>query len=221
MSYILDALKKAEAERNAGTRPSIHTTQVLAAAPAQDARGLRNAWLWAVAAIVLLAVAGLLLWFAMQHETPVQGAPAALPPMAAATPPANAAPPAPPPAATPAAPARPATAQTPEARPKPRPVRKPAEKKPAPVEPASKPAETLTEAPVPTLRELPDNIRQEIPQLAVGGYIYSANRAERSVLINKRLLHEGDEVAPGLTLERMTPSGMVFNYKGYRYRSGY
>lgn len=75
--------------------------------------------------------------------------------------------------------------------------------------------------PPPTLRELPDNIQREIPQLSVGGYIYSGSKADRSVLINNRLMHEGEEIAPGLTLEKMMPNGMVLNYRGYRYRTGY
>jgi len=74
---------------------------------------------------------------------------------------------------------------------------------------------------VATLRELPPQIQREIPAMTVGGYIYSGNKADRSVLINNRLMREGDEVAPGLVLEKMMPNGMVLNYKGYRYRAGY
>jgi general secretion pathway protein B len=77
------------------------------------------------------------------------------------------------------------------------------------------------EARVATLRELPENIQREIPALTIGGYIYSNNQSERSVLINKRLLHEGDEVAPGLVLEKMLPKEAVLSYKGHRYRISY
>ena len=72
-----------------------------------------------------------------------------------------------------------------------------------------------------TLRELPEHIQRTIPQLSIGGYIYSDNQADRSVLINKRLLRDGDQVAADLILEKMTPTGIIFNYKGYRYRTSY
>ena len=57
--------------------------------------------------------------------------------------------------------------------------------------------------------------------MTIGGYIYSGSRADRSVLINNRLLREGDEIAPGFMLEQMMPNGMVLSYKGYRYRTSY
>jgi general secretion pathway protein B len=88
--------------------------------------------------------------------------------------------------------------------------------KQAPPTPPQQPATSIA-----TLRELPAEIQQQIPPLAISGYIYASNSADRSVLINRKLLREGDEVAPGLTLEQLLPKGMVLNYKGYRYRSGY
>jgi general secretion pathway protein B len=74
---------------------------------------------------------------------------------------------------------------------------------------------------VPALRELPANIQREIPALTVGGYIYASKPAERSILINNRLLREGEQIAPGLTLEKMMPREAVLNYRGYRYRVPY
>lgn len=80
---------------------------------------------------------------------------------------------------------------------------------------------TARAASIASFRELPEAIQQQIPSFKVGGYIYSTTKSERSVLINNRLLNEGDEVAPGLILERMQPDGMVMNYKGYQYRMSY
>ena len=71
------------------------------------------------------------------------------------------------------------------------------------------------------MEELPDHISKEIPPLKVNGYIYSPNKAERSVLIGQKLLQEGDQVTPDLTLEKLMPDGMVLNYKGHRYRTPY
>jgi hypothetical protein len=34
------------------------------------------------------------------------------------------------------------------------------------------------------------------------------------------MLHEGEYVASGLRLEQITPDGMIFSYKGYRFSRG-
>ena len=70
------------------------------------------------------------------------------------------------------------------------------------------------------LTELPLAIQQELPPLSISVHAYSAKESDRLVGVNGRLLHQGDEVAPGFKLEEITPSGMVFSYKGYRFRRG-
>ena len=40
-------------------------------------------------------------------------------------------------------------------------------------------------------------------------------------LINQRLLREGDQVSPGLTLEGIRPDGVVLNYRGRRFIKPY
>ena len=84
---------------------------------------------------------------------------------------------------------------------------------------SAKPA--AVEEPVQNLRDLPEPIQRSIPQVAVGGYIYSKNAADRLLLIDKVLRREGEEVAPGLMLEKLNPKEAVFNFKGYRYRVPY
>jgi hypothetical protein len=34
------------------------------------------------------------------------------------------------------------------------------------------------------------------------------------------MLQEGEDLAPGIRLEQITPDGMIFSYKGYRFRRG-
>ena len=91
----------------------------------------------------------------------------------------------------------------------------------APADTTAKPAAVAVEEPVQNLRDLPEPIQRSIPRIAVGGYIYSKNPADRLLLIDKILRHEGEEVAPGLTLEKLQPREAVFNFKGYRYRVPY
>ena len=70
------------------------------------------------------------------------------------------------------------------------------------------------------MNELPVSIQQELPALSISVHAYSAKPADRLVGINNRMLHEGDEVAPGLKLEQITPDGMILNYKGTSFRRG-
>jgi general secretion pathway protein B len=51
--------------------------------------------------------------------------------------------------------------------------------------------------------------------------MYSANPADRLLLIDKALRHEGEEVAPGLILEKLLPKAAVMNYRGTRYKVPY
>ena len=87
--------------------------------------------------------------------------------------------------------------------------------------PAKRSAEPAGEEPVQALRDLPEPIRRAVPPVAMSGYMYSPNPADRLILIDKVLRREGDEVAPGLVLERLEPKGAVFTFRGYRFRMPY
>lgn len=205
MSYILEALKKAQAERELGSAPTIHAAPIHAA-PVRSAASRRPLLIGLGAGALVAGVAA----FAMlrQSASPAPQIIAAVPapqPRAIVVPP-------------PAAEPMPAPApKPPEPKPKPKP-------KPKPI-PKPEPAPVATPAPVedntPPLSQLPEAIQREVPRIAVGGYIYSANPADRLLLIDKVLRREGEEVAPGLTLEKLLPKAAVMNYRGYRYRLPY
>jgi general secretion pathway protein B len=82
--------------------------------------------------------------------------------------------------------------------------------------PAPAPEEQL-----PFMNQLPEPQRSEVPKVTFGGYMYSKNPADRLLLIDKVLRHEGEEVAPGLILEQLQPKAAVMNYRGTRYRVAY
>lgn len=233
MSYILEALKKAQAERQLGNAPTIHAPQPVQAAPASTAAS-RRPLLIGVAAGVLVASAVAVV--ALRQQAPVQVA-------ALAPPPATAPVPAAPVSAVPQAPAaQTASVPVPPAGQE-RSVAKAARvapaapaaqlANPAPVRQARRaptPDESQRETPrvhvaaedkVRNLNELPEAIQREVPRVVFGGYIYSPNPADRLLLIDKMLRHEGEEVAPGLVLEKLQPKGAVMNYRGYRYRVAY
>ena len=88
-----------------------------------------------------------------------------------------------------------------------------------PSQAAASPAGDSRKAPL--AHELPADIRGQLPKLKIGGYIYSSKPAERSVLINNKLLREGEIVAQDLRLEQLLPDGVLLNYRGHRYRVGY
>lgn len=233
MSYILEALKKAQAERQLGNAPTIHAPQPVQAAPASTAAS-RRPLLIGVAAGVLVASAVAVV--ALRQQAPVQVAALAPPPALAPVPvaPVSAVPQAPaaqtasvpvPPAgqersvakAAPVAPAAPAAQLA-----NPAPVRQ-ARRAPTPDESQRETprVHVAAEDKVRNLNELPEAIQREVPRVVFGGYIYSPNPADRLLLIDKMLRHEGEEVAPGLVLEKLQPKGAVMNYRGYRYRVAY
>ena len=200
MSYILEALKKSQAERQLGELPSIHAPQVQLQPAPDTGRPVRlPLWAGLGAACAVAAV-----WWWWPAKTSVAPAPA--PVVAVAPVPAP-------------APVTPVIAPLPA----PLVVKAP----PPPVVKASAPppAAVVTPASVeeitPGLRDLPEPIQRQIPPIALGGYIYSKDPADRLLLIDKVLRHEGEEVAPGLVLEKLQPKAAIFSFKGYRYRMPY
>ncbi|VXB26660.1 general secretion pathway protein GspB [Massilia sp. 9I] len=222
MSYILEALKKAQAERQLGNAPTIH-----APAPSYTAavtRSSRNPLIVGVVAGTLVVALGALFLLRQQAPAPApvvaQAAPAPVAPPVAAVP-------APVPVPEPVAPPKPVEAVKPKEAPA-RPKAEPAPA-PAPVEaaPESPRPVLVAAAPAPAednvgpLQSLPEAVQRDIPKVAFGGYIYSPNPAERLLLVDKMLRREGEEVAPGLVLERLLPKAAIMNFRGYRYRVGY
>ena len=246
MSYILEALKKAQAERQLGSAPTLHAVPVGAAPRAASGTRRRPAWR-TPAAVVLAVVVGLALVLAVlawrvrapdaKPAAPLATMPAPVATPVSAQPVAPAVMPAPQLAVMPAA--VPALVSEPVAAPKPAVARAPrAPTHVAAAVPAAVPAPVALAPPVarasvvaaaavpeeeklPSLRELPEAIQRAVPPLAFGGYMYSKNPSDRLLLIDKSLRHEGEEVAPGLVLEKLLPKAALMNYKGYRYRVPY
>jgi general secretion pathway protein B len=73
------------------------------------------------------------------------------------------------------------------------------------------------EAPVYAREQLPENVRAQLPQLAVGGSIYSSDAASRSVIINGRIYRENDHLTADLLLEQIKLKAAVLKFKGYRF----
>ena len=260
MSYILDALKKAESDRKLGSVPNIHTHTIVAAESERSTARWVTRWMWAAFALLMSALLAIV-WRQPWHTAPAARSSATVPlsalpkvpdpeppqpaaaevrvPAPARSPPS--APKVPVSASAPSSTAIPAVVAATRPTPKSAPARpsgdKPAENRspqPAATAAVVRPEKAVARSPelpretpvapearVPNLRELPQNIQAEIPPLTITGYIYSKNDADRSVLINNKLLREGDLAAPGVVLEKMMPKEAILNYKGYRYRLAY
>lgn len=215
MSYILDALRRADAERERGGVPGLHTQTM--PEPGDDVeatprpRGLRP-WHWvAIGLAGGLAVAIAWTWRGEEPPPPV----AALPP--------------PPPlpvsqaAAPPAAPV-PAPAAAPEPPPAPAGPVAIAPMRAAPPASAARPASAAPAAAavprVASLAELPPELRNGLPALAFGGSIYSNTPANRLLIVNGQLMHEGESLGPGVVLEQIKPKAAVLVIRGQRFEVG-
>lgn len=220
MSYILDALRRADAERSRGGVPGLHAQAH--AGDAADTPHRRGGLPWAGIAVALgLALLVVLLWlgFAPVGAPPEQAPPVpSVPPPPAPAPVAAAEPAAPPPAAAAVTAAPPPPAATLPALPPPTPV--PVARAPAPRAEAARsaPAASAAAEPrVPALRELPEELRRQIPPLNVGGSTWSANAASRFVILNGQLLRENETLTPELTLRQIRQRSLVLEFRGQRF----
>jgi len=69
-------------------------------------------------------------------------------------------------------------------------------------------------------RELPEGIRKELPPLSLSIALYSNDPATRIARIDGQSLREGQDLAPGLTLEQIIEHGAILSYRNYRFRIG-
>ena len=226
MSYILDALRRAEAEREQekASVPGLHSavlSDLPQPAPAAPPAG-RAPLAWALGLIALAGVAGGAWWLGRSAPPAAPStAPAPLPPAVAAPAPAprpvEAVAPTPAPAPLPAArvpvpaPAPPAAALPASPPPTPR----------ATATPAPEPAPTPPAAALPSYRELPEATRRQLSPLTVGGAMHSPDPASRMLILNGQVVRQGDTVAPGLVLEEIQPRAAVLLFQGQRFTLPY
>jgi general secretion pathway protein B len=242
MSYILDALRKADSERERGSVPTLHSHAEHEHPGGKPGKSGMVAGAWSARAGVALAVAGVVLlllgaWAARwltKEPAPVSTAATAAA-SAAATPAATNMTPAGPlavplpapsvapiAAATsdPAPPLTPILRAPPPAAAEPLPAAKPLAGL-APSMAAPAPAASAAGAVILKFTELPDATRKALPTIATSGAMYSDTPANRMLIVNGQLLHEGEQIAPELLLERIELKSAVLVFKGQRFRISY
>lgn len=247
MSFILDALKKSENERQRQIGPS------LADIPLRRAKSDRPWWAVAVAALLVVNLGVLIIVLTRNRDS---DAPASAPPQAAPvqqapqSQPQPYAPAQPPPSAPRAStlgtaprvdpsvrsladeagadaellpgegtidPAIAAAAVVPEGPPVVRPITPPT------VAPAPNQTTFAARSREPAQEEvLPTNSSlaasgTSVPDMKLDIHVYSANPSERFVFVNMRKYVEGQSLSEGPMLERITPDGAVLNQRGTRF----
>lgn len=223
MSYILDALRRAEADRQRGQVPNLGVVPMAAAVnDTAPSRRLKLTAILVLAALALGAAAWLGWWRGAakpplpQGEQSLAGQSSPVPTL-----PASAAEPrwpqlvtvlpaaAPVPAisltsaqsAQPARPPTPAPTLALAAPPDSAPALAPGVERPAAARPIR-------------MAELTPDQRRELPPLVINGSVWSDSAASRFVILNGQVLREGDTVAPGLVLEKLLPKSALLRWRG-------
>jgi general secretion pathway protein B len=212
MSFILDALKKSEAQRQRADAPALYEMKM--APPRQGV----PAWLLVLGGLLIINIGVLCVVLlrgnhsaapqadantsATATMTPAPAAPV-IPPPAAANPPATAAP------ANPAeVSAAPSSATSAGDR---------ADDTPA-VEAAPAPAANgVNSGDVPTYDQAASVPGANLPELKLDLHAYSTNPADRFVFLNMVKLKEGQSSPTGVRVEAITPDGAVLSWQGSRF----
>ncbi|MBJ6137739.1 general secretion pathway protein GspB [Marinobacter litoralis] len=227
MSYILEALKKSEAERRQGKAPDLGQQVQMIYRPKKKPV---SAVVWVVLALIINAVVLAYVFWPSRQLPEAAGVSAAAVEPGAET--------------SPEAPVRALQAKTePEFQPEPVsqvPVR-PAEPPQAvtesglnepqfeqptiivPNQPAQQslpaPVQTRPQERVPHLVELPLSFQKSVPDLIFNSHIYSSDPAASRVMINNRYLRAGQSLG-SLLVENITEDGVVLSKNGQRFRVG-
>ncbi len=198
MSYILEALRRSQAERERGQVPGLNAQPGAVATLPTQREG--PPWRWVLPlGVVALAALLLAVWAWRGAAVP---APAAVPtqPLTAAPPAAEATPlplvvsaPPPPPvvAAAPTAPTAPAVADKPSA-------------------PAAAAPRVLR------LSELTAEQRRELPSMSLGGSVWSDSALSRFVIVNGQVVREGETAAPGVVVDTIGPKSVRLRWRDLR-----
>lgn len=235
MSYILDALRKAQSQRERNRLPGLHDQ---ALGPAVAEQPTRPRTIAAAALGAGLVAAAVLAWqFSGREEGVARGeAPPAAerdapPPLVASvpaappTPPAAAAPtpaesilpPAPPPAPAPVEPRRPRVAAPAPESPPPAASQGPAARPGASNPPATPAAAAPTAAGAAPGAGAPPGA----PPMSISGGVYSPDPAQRMLIVNGQVFNEGSEVAAGVTLVEVRPRQALMDFRGQRFTLPY
>jgi general secretion pathway protein B len=226
MSYILEALKKAEQQRELGRVPGIDSVHE------QPHRGGRASWLWLMISVLILNLLALLVLF--WPDANEEGAPQAVPQTVSPSPQAPQQKPAQRPKRAPeteqtlqpeassiAGPAARRPAEPPsEARLR-LPVTAPAARAEAKTPPASveMPAAADPAPQLPVWPQVPASLFEQLKgNLRLDVHVFAGQPADRFVLINLKKYQQGQRLQEGPRLDEITADGVILSFRGERFR---
>lgn len=216
MSYILDALRRADAERERDPARGIHA-QPAAVLP-DAARTRVPGWAWPMGAALVVVAIAVLSWQRTTPSAPAPSLPVAQPAPAPVVPVAA--------AVLPAAPPPPVVIErvvrvVPAAAPSMTIKAPPAAPAAVAAAPAAAASATAPADRIYNVLELPADVQSALPKLAITGGVHSDNPAQRMLVVGGQVMHEGAELAPGVVLDQIRPRGAVLKFRGYRYAVTY
>lgn len=204
MSYLVDALRKAERERHLGRVPDLGELHE----PGPEGRDRRlPPWVAPVVLALVLLNLGLLLAFWLLRDA--DPAPVVVQ--------------SPEPAAEASAPAPEPAPRVPESRPRETPAPAPAPAEPparqeARQTPPSFDTYEATPEPADSIQALPADVRRRLPEIRVNGHLYSSIPGRSFLLVNGRRYREGERLREGPAVETIDEAGAVLNFHGERFR---
>jgi general secretion pathway protein B len=215
MSFILDALKKSESDRQRHSGPALFEVKV--AAPRS---GLP---LWAIAlGVLLLANVGVVAWLLLRKPASALPVAVAEPYVQQSVAPVQSVPP---PISAP--PAQPVPQSTETAPPVSDAAGSEDQLNPDDYEPAVNPNGAAAATPqvnttrgtevLPTYAELASSPGSGLPALRLDMHVYSANPQGRFIFLNMQRLHEGGALQDGVRVEQITPEGAILSYRNLKF----
>jgi general secretion pathway protein B len=223
MSYILEALKKAEQQRDLGRVPGIDSVHE------QASGAVRGRWLWVVAAVLVLnATVLLVLFWPEQRREPeaMQSVPTRQPadyPAPMSERPGSL-------AASQVEPQEPADAvaelpqlavRSPDAPRQHRELANPVtvDNAEIPARPPAPVARPATAAQLPVWPRIPAYLFEQLGGgLRLDVHVFAPQPAERFVLINLKKYRQGEELQEGPRLDEITAEGAILSFRGERFR---
>jgi hypothetical protein len=196
MSYLLDSLRKSEAERLKNQKRPARAgfTFIRDEAPSRKSKNIFGLILTSVMLVIALILgAG---WWWSQNDTAVSDVSATAEPTTA-----------------------PGTDTVKDNSPPPVPVQKTIPRPPSvvaekpKVEPPARPP-----AEIPYLAEMSLDFQQKIPRLQFSGHVYSPEPSLRLIMINDAIIREGGLIEAELMLEEITTDGVVISLSGARFQ---
>ncbi len=206
MSYILDALKKSDRERQRGKVPSLNSIHDPSlATPLNRSSGKRTKSVFMAAGLILLVCISAITWYwsknsrntdlqILQEETRIT----------ITEPELN----------------RPSVSKTEPLKennisPPPSPVITARSKKLTVLTDKANPSEEKGD--IPGLEDLSGSTRAAIPDLHLAGHTYSENPTKRMIIINDTILREGDRLDETIKLVEITWTGVILDYNGEQF----